>query len=388
MIINHMTDTDLYKITMGQVVFNQYPYIGAEYELINRGQTVFPMGFADALQREVNDMGEIMWSHEEKKFLSQLHILKPTYLEWLTRYHFDPGEVLISQVGGDLSVVIKGPWYRTIYWEVPLMAIVSELYFQMMGSFPNPAYYDVAWVKGRFLSSIGAPFIDFGTRRRFSFDVHDRIIQCMVGSGDNGFLGTSNVYLAMKYNTKPVGTHAHEWFQAHAAMFGYRMATTSALGAWVKEYNGELGIALSDTFTTDEFLSRFNAFYARLFDDVRQDSGDPLIILEKVIAHYQGLGINPTTKTIVFSDHLNIETIERIMNALNCRIRPLFGIGTNLTNDVGVTPLNFVIKLFRVILPDSQVVPVVKLSDDVGKISGDQRALQAAYSELGIDRGT
>lgn len=390
-IVRVLTDTDLYKITMGQAVLNFYPRVGVEYELINRGQTQFPPEFAENLRKEVGQMSRLILSREEKDFLERKcgHYLKSTFLEWFSGYRFNPDEVTISQDDGDLKVLISGPWHRTIYWEVPLMATISELYFQMTGQKPQDGWLERAKEKGRLLKEAGVKFVDFGTRRRFSYAVHEKVTEALLESAgreteDGVFKGTSNVYLAMKYNLTPIGTFAHEWVMAHAAMFGYKMATPLALESWIKEFNGQLGIALSDTFTTDEFLRHFNARFARLFDGIRQDSGDPLESLEKFIRHYQKLRIDPTTKTFVASDSLDVEKALRIQEQARGRIRTLFGIGTNLTNDVGVKPLNFVIKLFRVILEDGQVVPVIKLSDDYSKISGDQRATQAAFYELGI----
>lgn len=395
MIIRSFCDTDLYKITMGQAVFNNYPRIGAEYEFINRGQTKFPERFAIRLKEEVSKMSKLALTREEKAFLEKRcgHYLKPTFLDWLAGYRFDPDEVSITQEGGDLRVVISGSWYRTIYWEVPLMALISELYFKMSDLRPTGSWKERVCQKGLILKLARAQTVEFGTRRRFSYAVQDSVIKELIESagkwtpgGDGVLRGTSNVHLAAKYDLTPFGTHAHEWFQAHAAMFGYWRATEMALEAWAKEFGGHLGIALSDTFTTDDFLGHFNAFYARLFDGIRQDSGDPLVILEKVIKHYtsEKIRIDPTTKTFVASDGLDMAKVGEIQAAALGRIRTLYGIGTNLTNDVGHKPLNMVIKLHRITLADGRVIPVVKLSDDKGKISGDKRAINAALWELGL----
>lgn len=388
------TDTDLYKITTGQAIFHAYPRVEVEYELINRAKTVFPKGFAKELQESVEQMAKLALSAEEREFLQKRcgHYLKPTYLDWLSGYRFNPVEVSITQEGGELGVVISGPWYRTVFWEVPLMAVISELYFQMTGQNSCEDWVRRAEQKGKIFREAGAQIIDFGTRRRFSFKVQEEVIQALIRTAgktsEGGVLkGTSNPYLGMKHGLTPIGTFPHEWIMVHAALFGYRMATSMALQVWVREFEGQLGIALSDTFGTDEFLRSFTAFYANLFSGVRQDSGDPVEIMEKVIRHYQSLFIDPTTKTFVASDSLNTEKVLRILAYCQNRIRCLFGIGTYLTNDVGVIPLNFVIKLFRVILADGLVIPVVKLSDDKGKVSGDPRAIQAAqtaFSEIGL----
>lgn len=391
MIIQSLIDTDLYKLTMGQAVFNHYPRVGVEYQLVNRGKTIFPTGFAEKLQEEVNLMAGLVLSPNEMEFLNRRcgHYLKPTFLEWLSSYRFNPNEVAITQEGGDLAITITGPWYRTIYWEVPLMATISELYFRITGQQPQPEWVERTREKGITLRRARAFLADFGTRRRFSLEVHEKAVEALIaGAGrtsEGGILrGTSNVRLAAKYNLTPIGTFAHEWVMVHAALYGYKMATTKALEAWAREFNGQLGIALMDTYGTDAFLKSFDAFYARLFEGVRQDSGNPLEILEKAIAHYQKLFIDPTTKTFVASDSLDVDKALEIQNQTKDRIRCLFGIGTNLTNDVGVKPLNIVIKLFRVFLPEGISVPVIKLSDDPGKITGDREAIKAAFSELGI----
>jgi nicotinate phosphoribosyltransferase len=392
MIIQSLIDTDLYKLTMGQAVFNNYPRVEVEYQLVNRGKTKFPTGFAGKLQEEIRQMSGLVLSKEEKDFLNRRcgHYLKPTYLDWLSSYRFNPDEVAITQKEGDLGITITGPWYRTIYWEVPLMATISELYFQITGQQPQPEWVERTKEKGATLRMAGAYLSDFGTRRRFSLEVHEKAIEALIAvagrASEGGILrGTSNVRLAAKYNLAPIGTFAHEWVMVHSALYGYKMATTKALETWAREFNGQLGIALMDTYGTDVFLKSFDAFYARLFEGVRQDSGNPLEILEKAIAHYQKLFIDPTTKTFVASDSLDVGKALEIQNRAKGRIRCLFGIGTNLTNDVGVKPLNIVIKLFRVFLPDGISIPVIKLSDDPGKITGDQEAIKAAFSELGIE---
>ncbi|RYZ16973.1 MAG: nicotinate phosphoribosyltransferase, partial [Chitinophagaceae bacterium] len=198
------------------------------------------------------------------------------------------------------------------------------------------------------------------------------------------FVGSSNVHLAMKHGVKPIGTHAHEWFMYHAAQYGFRMANTMALEHWVDVYRGELGIALSDTFTTEEFYEVFDRKFARLFDGVRHDSGNPLHFADRTITHYQSLGIDPLSKTIIFSDALNPEKVRRIAEHCRGRIGLSFGIGTNFTNDVGLTPVNIVLKMTAARPAGAAWTPVVKLSDEPGKHSGDERQIALAKEILGI----
>ena len=220
-------------------------------------------------------------------------------------------------------------------------------------------------------------FADFGTRRRYSFSNHKSLINDLLSVEQNTLIGTSNVHLAKEFNIKPIGTMAHEWFMFHAVRSGYKMANTTAQDAWVKVFRGDLGIALTDTFTTDMFLSTFDSYYARLFDGVRQDSGDPFVFTDKLIRHYEKLNIDPGSKIIVYSDGLDIEKILKIHQNCADRVRDSYGIGTNLSNDVGVNPLNMVVKMTECRL--SSHYPrhkTVKLSDDKGKHTGDPEELQ------------
>ncbi|MBG0859973.1 MAG: nicotinate phosphoribosyltransferase, partial [Bacteroidales bacterium] len=222
------------------------------------------------------------------------------------------------------------------------------------------------------LKDMKAVYSDFGTRRRFSFDVQDKVIGLLKKNSGRFFSGTSNVCLAMKHNLTPIGTHPHEWFMFYASQFGYRSANARALDAWVEVYKGDLGIALSDTFTSDDFFRSFSRLHAKLFDGMRHDSGDPVAFTDKALAYYRRNGIDPSTKTIVFSDALNPDLIEKIKKHVKGRIHDVYGIGTYLTNDVGVKPLNIVIKMVGARLSRSDNYhPVIKLSDDPRKYTGD-----------------
>ena len=347
MIIQHFTDNDLYKFTMQYGVVSLFPSDVVRYRFTNRGGDQFPEGFAQALKEEVDSMANLKLTKEEHKFLQEkCYYLPQAYLDFIAGYRFDPNEVKISQEDGNLEVIIEGLWYRTILWEVPLMAIISELFFKMTGAKPydKAKRTQIADDKMKIYSGLGLKIADFGTRRRYSFENQDDIVATLNKYAPNTFVGTSNVYLAMKYNTTPIGTHAHEWFMFHAAKFGYKIANKLALENWVNVYRGDLGIALSDTFTTEVFFRDFDTLYAKLFDGVRHDSGSPLEFADKTIEHYKKLRINPLSKTIVFSDALNPDMVKQIVEYCKGRIGMSFGIGTNFTNDVGVKPLNMVIK--------------------------------------------
>jgi nicotinate phosphoribosyltransferase len=238
--------------------------------------------------------------------------------------------------------------------------------------------------KAEALAAIGAFYSEFGTRRRYSSENQDKVIGDMKQYGKGNMLGTSNVYYAKKHNLMSMGTVAHEWYMMHAALFGYTMANQIASEAWVDVYEGNLGIALPDTFTTDVFLRTFSTKHAKLFDGLRQDSYDPIVFLEKIITHYKNLKINPTHKIGFFSDNLNsIEKVQRIRNATKDRIIDRYGFGTWMTNDLGVKPLNMVIKLMAV-NNGGGWVNTVKLSDDPMKNTGNRDTIDLCKQTLKI----
>ena len=237
--------------------------------------------------------------------------------------------------------------------------------------------------KARLLVRHNVFFADFGTRRRYSYDNQDRIIQLFIRKGGNKFVGTSNVHFAHKYNIKPIGTMAHEWIMVHGALYGYKMANTLSLENWVDVYGGKLGTALSDTYTTDIFFEDFDIKLSKLFDGVRHDSGDPFKFADKVIEHYKSLGIDPITKTIVFSDGLNTKLATEIKEYCVGKIMSSFGIGTHFTNDIGVKPLNMVIKISAVWV-HGRWVHAVKLSDDLGKNTGDEKEVRLSKQVLNV----
>jgi len=387
--IQSILDNDLYKFTMQQAVHMLYPRAQARYRFTNRGCTVFPDGFAVKIMAEIEKMADLRLSETQKKFLEEkCYFLTPVYLDFLSTYRYDPSEVKICQDAGRLSVKIQGPWYRTILWEVPLMAIISETFFNMT----CPEIFEKSEIKARnlekagILSSNGVRFADFGTRRRFSAANHEQMIKDFMSIENSTMIGTSNVHFAHKFGMTPIGTLAHEWFMFHAVLNGYKMANSSAQDAWVKVFRGDLGIALADTFTTDVFLAEFDTFYAKLFDGVRQDSGDPYLFVEKLVRHYERLHIDPATKTIVFSDGLDVRKAVDIHGYCRGRIRDAYGIGTSLTNDVGVKPLNMVIKLSQ--CRPSQDKPwqyTVKLSDDATKHTGNSEELKNCMNIFHLD---
>ena len=387
-VLTSLLDNDFYKFTMQCGVVQLFPRTKARYTFINRGKHKFPEGFDKALRAAVDAMAELKLTKDEKAFLvKNCPYLSPLYLDFLEGYRYDPSEVHIAQEGNDLKVTVEGHWYRTILWEVPLLSIISELYYQLMNA--------TAWTDAQVIANtrekellykeLGVVFAEFGTRRRHSYHVHDIVMRTLLEGYGSTFMGSSNVHFAMKYKVKPIGTHAHEWFMFHAAEYSYKMANALSLEHWVDVYRGDLGVALSDTYTTDVFFKQFDKKFSKLFDGVRHDSGDPIVFAEKTIAHYKKMGIDPLSKYIIFSDGLNPKKVQAITEACKGKIGISFGIGTDLTNDVGLRPMNIVMKLTEVLTSDDEWVPTVKLSDEPNKHTGDPKMIALAKGILGIE---
>ena len=380
---------DLYTLTMGWMI-QRWPEALATYRYINRDRTHrFRPGIASELRRQVEMMTDLCLSDEGFAFFQRvLPVLPRPYLQWLQQFRLDPNMVDISEKDGRLSIEITGRWYEAIYWEMKLLATLSELSHRDPATgAPAPLLPD--WEeainrKAKTLSDAGVHWVDFGTRRRYSFEVQDAVVRIM--RNYPGFLGTSNPYLAMVHDVPPVGTYAHQLPMALQALYGPRSADRMTMQHWVETYRGHLGIALSDTLSTESFLREFDSYFANIFRGVRQDSGDPIAIGERLIRHYRQLGIDPTTKTIVFSDQIDTDKALKIHRHFEGRVRTLMGIGTFLTGDeqmTGVKPLNNVIKLVSIDFGGGRR-DVVKLSDDPGKHSGNPVLVEAVRTILGV----
>ena len=387
--INSILDTDLYKLTMQQAVSQKFPHAEAKFEFINRGNHKFTEEMAVSIRRNIDKMIQLNLTGEEGYFLEEkCTFLNPVYCDFLNGFQFNPDEVDVEYTEENkLKIRVEGPWYRTILWEVPIMSIISVVYNRHY----HPTYewddhYDLDKFHRLLLDEhpYKILFADFGTRRRLNYWNQDRIIR--IAKSLPNFVGTSNVHFAQKYNLTPIGTHAHEWFMFHGAKYGYKEANHLALKHWAEVYEGNLGIALSDTYTTKTFFKDFNSKYARLFDGVRHDSGCPFEFANKVIQHYEKLGIDPETKTIVFSDGVDVDLALELKDHIGGRIKYSFGIGTNLTNDIkGIKPMNMVIKMTECRsnknLPWS---PTVKLSDTEGKNTGNPEEIELCKKTLQI----
>jgi nicotinate phosphoribosyltransferase len=365
-----MLDNDLYKFTMMQAVLHQFPGIEVEYKFKCRTEGVNLSPHVFEITNQVDAMcKQLRFTQAELDYLGGLRFIKPDFVQFLKLFKFERSYVNIGRtVGGELDIRVKGPWLHTILFEVPILAIVSEIYSskQHDGSYVN-AEQRLANKVNLARKEIGVEtsfnLAEFGTRRRESFDWQFEVVADLKANLNTSFVGTSNVLLAKELNVTPIGTMAHEWIQAHQAL-GYQLINSQkmAFENWAKEYRGDLGIALSDTVGVDAFLRDFDMFFAKLFDGTRQDSGNPYIYAQKMIAHYKSLNIDPKTKTIVFSDGLTIGDAIELWHTFHPEINVSFGIGTHLTNDFGYKPLSIVMKMVK-----CNDQPVAKISDSPGK---------------------
>ena len=389
-IIQSVLDTDLYKFTTSYAYSKLYPRAYGQFRFIDRGKTTYPQGFAEELKKEIQEMSKLSLTKDEASFLyRELPYLPPTYIDFVRGFRFDPEEVKVEQdAEGHLSIIAEGLLYRVTLWETPILALVSELYYNMLGAQPDMEYTEHTIIsKARKLAEHGITFSMFGMRRRFSAAIEDRVTELLKEHAAGYLFGTSNVYYAYKHGLRVSGTHPHEWIQFHGAMFGYKMAYYMAREDWINVYDGDLGTVLTDTYTTDVFMRNFSKKHAMLFTSLRHDSGDPLQFTEKVIARYRELRVDPTIKYIIFSDGLDPERAIEIANYCKGRIGASFGIGTNFSNDVGngVRPMNIVMKLWKCKMTEKERWnPCVKLSDVDGKHTGEPEEIELAQRTLGL----
>ena len=385
MVIKTILDTDLYKFTTSYAYIKLFPYAMGTFTFKERDDTEYTEGFLQALKNEIQNLSVVALTAEERDYMSRhCRFLPHVYWEWLSSFRFDPARINVYlDEQRHLHLEVTDYMYKVTLYEVPLLAIVSEIKNQFLNRFPDKeSILQRLAGKVDLSNENGMPFSEFGTRRRFSFEVQDMVVGYLKEHA-RFCMGTSNCYLAMKYDMRPMGTHPHEWFMFHGAQFGYKHANYMALENWVNVYDGDLGTALSDTYTSDSFLSNFSRKQAKLFDGVRCDSGDEFEFIDRLIARYKELGIDPTTKTIIFSNALDFEKALKIFQYCQGKIRCSFGIGTNLTNDTGYQPSNIVMKLSRCKMNVNQEWrECVKLSDDMGKHMGSNAEVEACLYEL------
>jgi nicotinate phosphoribosyltransferase len=370
MIIDSLLDTDLYKFTMMQVVLHHFPAAQVEYRFKCRTEGVDLTPYVDEIRRELAGLCALRFTHHELEYLRSWRFLKSDFVDLLGLFQLDQRFVDVAPSAaspGQIEITIKGPWLHTILFEVPLLSIVSEVYFR--NTRPHPDFAEGRKRLQTKIAQINAVpdpefrVADYGTRRRFSHTWQDDVLRTLKDGIGAKFVGTSNVYFALEHGLTPLGTMAHEYLQACQAV-GPRLRDSQvfAFNTWAREYRGDLGIALSDICGMDAFLRDFDLFFCKLFDGVRHDSGDPFEWGEKLIAHYQKMRIDPRTKVMVFSDGLNVPLAIRLFDYFKGRSQTAFGVGTNLTNDLGYTALQLVIKMTR-----CNGQPVAKISDEPSK---------------------
>lgn len=376
MIITSLLDTDLYKFTMMQVVLHQFP--GAQVEYRFKCRNAGAPGVSDLapyvseIREEIRALCSLHFQDAELAYLRGMRFIKSDFVDFLGLFHLNEKYVSVKALpSGEIEVVIEGPWLHTILFEIPVLAIINEVYFRntqkladvMEGRKRLDA--KIGLLKGEGLATL--KIADYGTRRRFGQAWHEEVLRTLIaslGAGSAGqFAGTSNVLFAMKLGLTPLGTMAHEYLQACQAL-GPRLRDSQVFGfeSWAKEYRGDLGIALSDVYGMSAFLRDFDLYFCKLFDGARHDSGDPFAWGERLIEHYRKNRVDPRTKTLIFSDALTVPRTIELYQQFRDRCQLAFGIGTNLTNDLGYEPLQIVIKMVR-----CNGQPVAKLSDTPSK---------------------
>ncbi len=372
-VVQSLLDTDLYKFTMWQPMLHRHPQAQALYRFVLRNAPEYPLSeLAEEVNAQLDHLCRLFFRPDELDFLARLRFIKPDFVDFLRIFHFQRGFISARADGDALRIEARGPQVHVMGFEIFVLAIVNELYFRRFDA-------EAARAEGRrrLQAKIGQlrafaqepplahpfEFFDFGVRRRFSRDWQREVVATLARELPDFFKGTSNVLLARDLGLVPIGTMGHEYLQTFQAL-GVRLRDfqRAALEEWVQEYRGDLGIALTDTVGMDAFLADFDLYFAKLFEGLRHDSGDPFAWGEKALAHYAMLRINAHDKRLVFSDALDVPRCLALYRHFGDRVDMGFGIGTNLTNDVGLKTLNIVMKLV-----EANGQPVAKLSDAPGK---------------------
>ena len=396
-IINHFTDNDLYTFTCQYYILQQYPRAEVRYKFFDRNDTRYPQGFTEMLQKQIDHMKDVVITEEEISFMrKRIYFLPEWYYNFLRGYRFNPNEVHITQdEQGHLSILIEGKWFSTIMWEMPILSTVSELMHHINGDldrYNEEHEAEKAAIKCRKAILNGLALSDFGTRRRFSFRHQENILRAMSKvqnkekhlDTSGAFVGTSNVWFAKEFNLNTIGTMSHQIVSFEECVSGLFECNYNVMDKWSRVYDGDVGIYLYDTFSDKIFLNNFSKRLAKTFDGLRVDSGDEKEQTLKIIKKYESLGIDPATKSIVYSNALDIDKAIKIHQWLNGRMKDAYGIGTYLCADVTVCDKNgkptekrypysnIVIKLTGMrITENREWQECVKISNDVGKMLGD-----------------
>jgi len=384
-VITSLLDTDLYKFSMMQVVLHHFPAAQVEYRYKCRTPGVNLRPYLDEIRAEIHHLCQLRFRDEELAYLRGLRFIKSDFIDFLGLFHLPENCISVGPAAadGEIDIVVKGAWLHTILFEIPVLSIVNEVYFRHTCTAP-------VWqeARRRLLDKIelvrADPELDefrvadYGTRRRFSKAWHQEVLETLIERMGHNFAGTSNVYFAMQYGIKPLGTMGHEYLQACQGL-GPRLRDSQvfALETWAREYRGDLGIALSDVYGLEAFLRDFDMYFCKLFDGARHDSGDPFVWGERLLEHYRENRVDPRTKTLVFSDGLTFPLAIQLAKRFLGRCQVAFGIGTNLTNDVGCEPLQIVMKMVR-----CNGQPVAKVSDTPEKTMCDDPAYLAYLRQV------
>lgn len=362
--IKSLLDTDFYKISMGQVFFNKFRNLPSEYKFVCRNKDVDLSHLKEMVEAEVLRISELRYTLEEIIYLRSLDLFEEDYIDFLCHFKLNPDHVKVSIADGQLAIRISGPLPEVSPWEIYLLATINELYFKTK-------YPDLDFTEGRnrlrdkikLVTDPELKIMEFGTRRRFSQEWQEYVTKTLSETLSKNLIGTSNIYLAMKLGLKAVGTQAHEYLQTFEQMApDLAHFQKTALQVWKEAYGAKLQTALTDVISTDSFLRDLDEDLTKHYTGLRHDSGDPLQWGEKILNHYEKYSVDPSSKTLVFSDGLTIESATKIFAHFKDRTNMIFGIGTSLTNDVGVKPLNIVIKMVSC---DGK--PVAKISDEPSK---------------------
>jgi len=382
MIANSILDTDTYTFSVQNAILDNFPDAIAEYHFVNRGTHKINRKIYEELKYYINDrFTALSLNNKEYAYLKEkCPYFKSWYLDYLKNYKFDPKEIKMNfddEKGFELKIV--GPWHRTVMWEVPILAAISELYYRHVDkNWSHDGQIELINQKGKILSDNDCKTADMSTRRRRSYGIQEMVVEEL--KKHSCFTGTSNPLFAMQHDVKPVGTVSHQWIMATQALLGIKHCNKYAMEHWHKTFGTNLGTILTDTVTLDVFLEDFDQIKSTLFSATRCDSGDEIKYTDKVVAHYKKMGIGPMHKTIIFSNSLNVEKAIKIRKYCEGKIKCSFGIGNHLANDFVNSPaVNMVIKLWSM-----NGIPVVKLSDDIGKVTGDSDAVRVTkWSCLG-----
>ena len=357
---------------MMQAVLHQFPGAQVEYRFKCRNEGIALAPYAEEVNREVDALCELHFNNDELNYLRALRYVKSDFVDFLALFHFNRAHILIRPAGDDLEILIRGPWLHTVLFEVPILAIVNEVYFRRTQPQPDHAEGRARLAAKLDLvqalpAELGFSFADYGTRRRFSHEWQREVLATVKARVPNALVGTSNAFFAKELGLLAVGTMAHEWLQAAQAL-GPRLRDSQrwSFQKWADEYRGDLGIALSDVAGLKAFMRDFDMYFCKLFDGARHDSGEPIAWGEAIINHYLANRVDPKTKSLVFSDGLTFPRAIEIAKHFQSRAKTAFGIGTNLTNDLGYTPLQIVLKMVR-----CNGQPVAKLSDTPAKTMCD-----------------